>query len=123
MREMQSPEGGYYATLDADSEGEEGKFYVWDRSEVRELIGEEAWPVFAKLYGLDRDANFEGHWHLHQMTDLSDAAATDTGIPGSERSWYYEPTGFPADTKARETHIRYPVRRVKVTEEEELPCI
>ena len=76
LREMQSPEGGYYATLDADSEGEEGKFYAWDRDEVRGLIGDEAWPVFAKLYGLDRDANFEGRWHLHQMTDLADAAAS-----------------------------------------------
>jgi uncharacterized protein YyaL (SSP411 family) len=75
LTEMQAPEGGYYSTLDADSEGEEGRFYVWDRDEARELVGEDAWPVFAALYGLDRDPNFEGRWHLHRVTDLSHAAA------------------------------------------------
>jgi hypothetical protein len=75
LREMQAPEGGYYSTLDADSEGEEGRFYVWDREEARAQVGEAAWPVFAKLYGLDRDPNFEGRWHLHQVTDLAHAAA------------------------------------------------
>ena len=76
MREMQAPEGGYYATLDADSEGEEGRFYAWDLDEVRAALDEESWPLIEKLYGFDRAANFEGRWHLHQMTDLANAAAT-----------------------------------------------
>ena len=76
LAEMQAPEGGYYSTLDADSEGEEGLFYVWERDEARAAVGDEAWPVFAPLYGLDRDPNFEGRWHLHQMTGLAQAAAT-----------------------------------------------
>jgi uncharacterized protein YyaL (SSP411 family) len=65
MREMQSPEGGYYASLDADSEGEEGRFYVWDRDEVKGLLSEPEWEVFAPLYGLDGRPSFEGRWHLH----------------------------------------------------------
>ena len=66
LREMQSPEGGYYSSLDADSEHEEGKFYVWDRDEVRALLAEEEFREVAGVYGLDRPPNFENrHWHLH----------------------------------------------------------
>jgi hypothetical protein len=66
MREMQSPQGGYYSSLDADSEGEEGKFYVWSREEVQQLLGEEEYLAFSSRYGLDRPPNFENrHWHLH----------------------------------------------------------
>ncbi len=65
MREMQSPEGGYYSSQDADSEGEEGKFYVWTPAEVEALLSKEEYPLFARHYGLDRAANFEGQWHLH----------------------------------------------------------
>jgi uncharacterized protein YyaL (SSP411 family) len=65
MREMQSPEGGYYSTLDADSEGQEGRFYVWDRDEVHALLTPEEHRPFAAVYGLDRPPNFEGKWHLH----------------------------------------------------------
>ena len=64
-REMQSPEGGYYASLDADSEHEEGKFYVWDRDEARRLLTAEEYAEAAGHYGLDGPANFEGRqWHL-----------------------------------------------------------
>src|SRR5688572_1289085 len=65
MREMQSPEGGYYSSLDADSEGEEGKFYVWDREEVQRLLSDEEYLAFSSRYGLDRTPNFENrHWHF-----------------------------------------------------------
>ena len=66
MREMQSPEGGYYSALDADSEGEEGKFYVWQPQEIKTLLTAEEYAVLAPVYGLDRKPNFEDHaWHLH----------------------------------------------------------
>ena len=65
MREMQSHEGGYYSSLDADSEGHEGKYYVWDKEEIRTLLTDEEFAVFAPRYGLDQPPNFEGHWHLH----------------------------------------------------------
>ena len=65
MREMQSPEGGFYSSLDADSEGHEGRFYVWDREQVQSLLSPAEHAPFAAVYGLDREANFEGAWHLH----------------------------------------------------------
>jgi uncharacterized protein YyaL (SSP411 family) len=65
MREMQSPEGGYYSTLDADSEGVEGKFYVWDRSEVQSILSPDEYALFAPHFGFDGAANFEGQYNLH----------------------------------------------------------
>jgi uncharacterized protein YyaL (SSP411 family) len=80
MGEMQSPQGGYYSSLDADSEGEEGKFYVWTPQQVRELLDAEEYAVFAPRFGLDRAANFEHHaWHLHCFEDI-DAIAAARGI-------------------------------------------
>ena len=58
MEEMQSTSGGYYSSLDADSEGEEGKFYVWGREEVQQLLSEEEYAVFAVRYGFDGKAEF-----------------------------------------------------------------
>ena len=75
-REMQSPEGGYYSSLDADSEGHEGKFYVWDRDEVRAALTAEEYAVFVPRYGLDREPNFEGRWHLHVFRSVEDIAST-----------------------------------------------
>ncbi len=59
MREMTSPEGAFYATQDADTEGEEGKTYVWTPDEVREVLDEEA-EHFMTLYGVTPGGNFEG---------------------------------------------------------------
>ncbi|HUQ25749.1 MAG TPA: thioredoxin domain-containing protein [Burkholderiales bacterium] len=74
MREMQSPEGGYYSSLDADSEGEEGKFYVWDREEVRQLLTADEYAATAAHFGLDQPPNFEQrHWHLRVATPGSAA--------------------------------------------------
>ena len=85
MRDMQSPEGGYYAALDADSEGEEGRFYVWDDKEIRDLLTPEEYQVFAPAYGLDQQPNFEGRWHLHRASDGAELASR-TGRPPAESS-------------------------------------
>ncbi len=76
LREMEHPAGGFYATLDADSEGHEGRFYVWEPAEVQDLLTPEEYAVFAARFGLDRGANFEGKWHLHcyqSMTEIATA--------------------------------------------------
>jgi len=74
MRDMQAPEGGYYSSLDADSEGEEGRYYVWTPAEVKALIDAQDYAVFARRYGLDRAANFEGRWHLHVFRSTAELA-------------------------------------------------
>ena len=58
-REMLDPSGGFYSALDADSEGVEGKFYVWDEDEVEALLGEDA-PLAKAYYGVSSAGNFEG---------------------------------------------------------------
>jgi uncharacterized protein len=73
MREMQSPQGGYYSSLDADSEHEEGKFYVWAREEVAALLSSEEYREVARHYGLDQPPNFENRfWHLRINGPIGD---------------------------------------------------
>jgi uncharacterized protein len=74
IREMQAPEGGYYSSYDADSEGHEGRFYVWDREAVRQALSAEEYNAFAPHFGLDRAPNFEGHWHLHVFKSTQEVA-------------------------------------------------
>ena len=74
MREMQSGAGGYYSSLDADSEGEEGRFYVWTPDEVRTLLDDGQYRLLARHFGLDRPANFEGAWHLHTFRTREELA-------------------------------------------------
>jgi uncharacterized protein YyaL (SSP411 family) len=72
LREMQSPEGGYYSSLDADSEHEEGRYYVWTPGEARELLTADEYAVVEPHYGLDGAPNFEDrHWHLRVVKPLS----------------------------------------------------
>jgi len=75
--EMQDSAGGYYSTLDADSEGEEGKFYVWSTDELADIVPEKSWPTFEAHYGIARTPNFEGQWHLNisqRLDAVADAA-------------------------------------------------
>ena len=66
IREMQSPDGGYYSAQDADSEGSEGKFFVWSQDEIDQLINDsKSVEIFKQRFGLNLSANFEGLWHLH----------------------------------------------------------
>ena len=74
LRDMRSAAGSFYSSLDADSEGHEGKFYVWRRDEVQSLLTPREYSAFSARFGLDRSANFEGEWHLHTYASLDDIA-------------------------------------------------
>ena len=79
LADLTAPDGGFYSTRDADSEGVEGKFYVWTPDEVRSLIAADDYAAFARRYGLDQPANFEGEWHLTVRESLSTIAG-DAGV-------------------------------------------
>jgi uncharacterized protein YyaL (SSP411 family) len=65
LREMTAPTGGFYATQDADSEGEEGKFFIWTPAELESVLGAEDAKIFAAYYGVTERGNFEGKNILH----------------------------------------------------------
>jgi len=69
-REMTTPEGAFCASLDADSEGEEGKFYVWSLAEIANVLGPQDAEFFAAHYDATPDGNFEGHNILNRLNDL-----------------------------------------------------
>ncbi len=75
MREMQAADGGYFSSIDADSQGEEGRFHVWQREPIAQELGAPAFAAFAARYGLDSPPNFEGRaWHLHVARPLAEVA-------------------------------------------------
>ena len=73
-RELTHPAGGFYSSLDADSEGEEGKFYVWTLDEIREVLGEDS-EFFEAAYGVTERGNWEGQTVLQRALDDSSLAA------------------------------------------------
>jgi len=80
LRDMLAPGGGFYSTRDADSEGEEGRYYVWTPDEVRELVDGDSFAALSQRFGLDQEANFDGKWHLSVRRSMADIAA-NTGEP------------------------------------------
>ena len=85
LREMRAPEGGFYSALDADSEGEEGRFYVWTSDQVRDLLGEERRACDPAL-GPRRRAEFRGPRNvLHVATDDIDPDCSSERAPSSTR--------------------------------------
>lgn len=83
LRDMRSPEGAFWSTLDADSEGVEGRFYVWQPDEVSALLADDEYAALACRYGLTQGANFEGDWHLQVRDSIESAAAAAGQINSS----------------------------------------
>jgi uncharacterized protein YyaL (SSP411 family) len=95
-REMTHPEGGFYSSLDADSEHEEGKFYVWTEAEIDAVLGNRT-GLFKRVYNVSAEGNWEGHNILNRLDHQALAdAATEAELAGSRESLL----------KAREPRVR-----------------
>jgi uncharacterized protein YyaL (SSP411 family) len=85
LADMLAPNGGFYSTRDADSEGEEGRFYAWMADQVAGLLDQETFAALSRRYGLDADANFESKWHLSVRISVEEIADS-TGASSEEVS-------------------------------------
>ena len=84
LREMKGPEGGFYSTQDADSEGQEGKFYVWTRDEIKKVLGKERGTPFCAYYGVATEGNFEGGRSVLNISSTFENVSQLYGIPVEE---------------------------------------
>ncbi len=84
LREMKGPEGGFFSTQDADSEGEEGKFYVWTREEIKSILGREEGTPFCAFYGVTPQGNFEGGASVLNISHSLEKVSELYGIPIDE---------------------------------------
>lgn len=84
LREMKHPEGGFYSTQDADTEGEEGKFYVWTKEEILNVLGKEKGLPFCSYYGVETEGNFEGERSVLHIASTFDEVSRLHGIPVAE---------------------------------------
>lgn len=71
IQTMQSPQGGYYSSMDADSEGHEGTYYLWQESEITACLNPDEYALVQAHFGLDQPPNFENKWHLHIAQPLN----------------------------------------------------
>ncbi|MBI4482924.1 MAG: thioredoxin domain-containing protein [Acidobacteria bacterium] len=102
LREMTHPEGGFYSTLDADVEGEEGKVYLWTPQEIKAVLGEEDARVFCLYYDVTEGGNFEGKNILHV-----DPGRGTSGVD-HDLAWLAQQTG------KQEAELEEILRRSKV---------
>lgn len=82
LREMTHPEGGFYSTQDADSEGHEGKFFVWDIDEIRSALDETQTSLFCTYYNITESGNFEGK-NIPNVTRSLEEIATGYNVPAA----------------------------------------
>ena len=76
FREMTAPEGGFYSALDAETDAEEGKYYIWTTDEIQEILGKEDATRFNEVYGVDKGTNFEGKNVLY----VPEGTAAETSV-------------------------------------------
>jgi uncharacterized protein YyaL (SSP411 family) len=111
VREMSSPEGGFYSTQDADSEGEEGKFFLWTPAEIGKALSAEDATIFMLYYGVTQRGNFEGKNILHVEQNAQQVAdLAQISLEGVQESL----------KRSRETLFRIREQRIKPSRDEKI---
>jgi uncharacterized protein len=101
VREMSTPEGAFCASLDADSEGKEGKFYVWSRAEIGAVLGPQDGEYFSECYDVNPGGNFEGSNILNRLNRLCTSTRDPSGLADSQQD------GDVADDEMRLAALRH----------------
>ena len=97
LTEMRQKQGAFSASIDADADGQEGGFHVWDRDQVRVALGEKRYPEFSRAFGLGQPPNFEeAHWHLLRTDHKLQGFARECSVLRSKREQRVPPA---MDTK------------------------
>jgi len=86
-RDMSAPEGGFYSALDADSEGEEGRFYIWTPTEVKDVLGAEDGALYCRLFDITETGNFEGK-NIPNQVGMTDAECMEVVKVESVMAWW-----------------------------------
>ncbi len=90
MAEMHQPGGGFYSTLNAETDNQEGAFYVFDKAEVKALLDEQEWSIAEAAFGLTQAPNFNNQWHLHCWYSRESLAAK-LNMPIKQVQWALDP--------------------------------
>lgn len=85
QRDMTHPEGGFYSAEDADSEGQEGKFYCWTHDELSKLLAPEEFNVTARYYGITKGGNFIDHSHPNPLPGLNVLSVVEPKVPAADQ--------------------------------------
>jgi uncharacterized protein len=86
LRDMTDPEGGFYSAEDADSEGHEGKFYCWTRTELTKLLSPEEFKVAVRYFGVTEQGNFVDHSHPRPLPNQNVLSIADSALTGQEQA-------------------------------------
>jgi uncharacterized protein YyaL (SSP411 family) len=85
LRDMTHPAGGFYSAEDADSEGQEGKFYCWTHEELSKLLSAEEFNVAARYYGITKEGNFIDHSHPQPLPGLNVLSVVEAQLPATDQ--------------------------------------
>ena len=85
LRDMTHPGGGFFSAEDADSEGQEGKFYCWTKDELSKLLTVDEFNVAAKYFGITKEGNFVDHSHPQPLAGLNVLSIVDPNVPGADQ--------------------------------------
>ncbi|MDM7934142.1 MAG: thioredoxin domain-containing protein [Methanothrix sp.] len=114
LRDMRSPEGGFYSAQDADSEGEEGRYYLWKEEELSAILDREEWGLVIRLFDIHEGGNFEGGGNILRLRSTMRDAASVLGIGEEELSARLE--------RIRERLLSARSRRARPSRDEKILC-